>query len=56
MPPLVGAEKETATCPFPRTGVPVIIGTPGTVAGITATEAADARLDPTAFVAFTVKV
>ena len=54
-PVVVGANQETVTCPFPRTPV-TVLGTPGTVAGVTATEAVEASELPTAFVATTVKV
>ena len=50
-----GGVKVTVARAFPRVAVPMV-GAPGTVAGITLFEAADAAPVPTAFVAFTVKV
>ena len=50
-----GAVKLTAACAFPAIAVP-IVGAPGTVAGVTILEAAEAAPVPLAFVAFTVKV
>ena len=56
LPPLeIGAVNTTFACPIPFTAVP-IVGALGTVAGVTAGEATDARLEPTMFVALTVKV
>ena len=50
-----GAVKETVTCALPATA-PTPVGAPGTVAGVTLLEGADAGLVPTAFVAVTVQV
>ena len=56
LPPLLaGAVKLTVTCALPDIAAP-IIGAPGTVAGVTLFDADDARLLPTAFVAFTLHV
>ena len=56
LPPLdAGAVKFTTARVFPRMAVPMV-GAPGTVAGITLFEAAEAAPVPTAFVAFTVNV
>jgi hypothetical protein len=50
-----GAVNATDACAFPGVAVP-IVGTPGTVAGVTEFDAAEAVLVPAVFVAFTVKV
>jgi hypothetical protein len=56
LPPLdTGAVKATVACVFPRVAVP-IVGAPGSVAGVTGSEATDAGPVPTSFVAVTVKV
>jgi hypothetical protein len=52
---LAGAVKLTVAVPFPTVAVP-IVGAPGTVAGVTLLEAADAAPVPTPLVAVTVKV
>jgi hypothetical protein len=52
---LAGAVKLTVVLPFPAVAVP-IVGAPGTVAGVTLLEAADAAPVPTPLVAVTVKV
>jgi hypothetical protein len=54
-PPLDGAAQLTVTDWLCATTV-TEVGAPGTVAGVTAIEAAEAALSPTAFVALTVKV
>ncbi len=54
-PSLLGAVKLTVAWVFPRAAV-TPVGAPGTVAGVTAFDAADAAPVPTAFVAVTVKV
>jgi hypothetical protein len=55
-PPLeAGAVKVTVAWVLPPVAVPMV-GAPGTVAGVTLFEAAEAALVPTALVAFTVKV
>jgi hypothetical protein len=54
-PVLDGAVKLTDTCPSPRTPL-TLVGAPGTVAGVTADDAALAGPDPTSFVAVTVNV
>ena len=55
-PPLeAGAVKVTVADALPPVAVP-IVGVPGTVAGVTLFDAADAALVPTALVAVTVKV
>jgi hypothetical protein len=55
-PPLdEGAEKATSAWPFPAVAGP-IVGAPGTVAGVTALDAAEALPVPAEFVAVTVKV
>jgi hypothetical protein len=55
-PPLeAGAVKVTVACALPAVAVPMV-GAPGTVAGVTLFEAAEAALVPTALVAVTVKV
>ena len=51
----VDAVNATIAFSFPKVAVP-IVGALGTVAGLTAAEAADAGPVPTAFVAFTVNV
>ena len=56
LPPLLaGAVKPTVTWPLPRVAV-TAVGAPGTVAGVTAADAADAGPVPTALVAVTVNV
>ena len=56
LPPLLaGAVKLTVTCALPDIAAP-IIGAPGTVAGVTLFEAAEAAPLPTALVALTVHV
>ena len=56
LPPFdAGAEKVTIARVFPPAAVP-IDGVPGTVAGVTLLDAADAAPVPIAFVALTVKV
>ena len=58
LPPLPGAVHDTVTDPTPAVAV-TAVGANGTVAaaaGVTALEATDAGLVPTALVAFTVKV
>ena len=56
LPPFeAGAVKLTVAWAFPPVAVPMV-GAPGTVAGITAFEAADAAPVPTELVAVTVKV
>jgi hypothetical protein len=52
---LAGAVKLTVALLFPAVAVP-IVGAPGTVAGVTLLEAADAAPVPTPLVAVTVKV
>jgi len=52
---LAGAVKLTVALLFPAVAVP-IVGVPGTVAGVTLLEAADAAPVPTPLVAVTVKV
>jgi hypothetical protein len=47
--------KLTAAAPFPR-AAETPVGAPGTVAGVTAADATDSTLSPTAFVACTVNV
>ena len=55
-PPLeAGAVNVTVACALPPVAVPMV-GAPGTVAGVTLLEAADAGPAPTAFVAVTVNV
>src|SRR5688572_9238134 len=55
-PPLeAGAVKATVACALPPVAVPMV-GAPGTVAGVTLLDAADAAPVPIAFVAVTVKV
>jgi len=54
-PLLAGAVKVTVALVFPTVAVP-IAGAPGTVAGVTLLEAADASPVPTLLVAVTVKV
>ena len=56
LPPLLaGAVKVTLAWALPPVAVP-IVGAPGTVAGVTLFDAAEAAPVPTAFVAVTVKV
>ena len=52
---LAGAVKLTVALLFPAVAVP-IVGAPGTVAGVTLLEAAEAAPVPTPLVAVTVKV
>ena len=52
---LAGALKVTVACVLPPVEVPMM-GAPGTVAGVTLFDAADAALVPTLLVAVTVKV
>ena len=54
-PLLAGAVNVTVACALPAVAVPMA-GAPGTVAGVTLLDAADAELVPMAFVAVTVKV
>ena len=54
-PLLVGAVNETVACVLPATAE-ILVGTLGTVAGVTAVEAALGALFPIALVATTVKV
>jgi hypothetical protein len=55
-PPLdAGAVKVTEACPLPPVAVPTV-GVPGTVAGVTEFDAADAVPVPTALVAVTLKL
>jgi hypothetical protein len=54
-PSLAGAMNAIAACMLPAVAVP-IVGAPGTVAGVTLPEAADAGPVPSAFVAVTVNV
>jgi hypothetical protein len=55
-PPLdAGGTKRNVNCPLPGT-VALIVGAPGTLAGVTVFEGADARPVPIEFVAITVKV
>jgi hypothetical protein len=54
-PSLTGAVKLTIAKAFPRTAL-TPVGAPGTVAGVTAADAEDSTLFPTAFVACTVNV
>ena len=55
-PPLeAGGVNVTVACPTPAVAVP-IVGGPGTAAGVTLFEGADAGPVPTAFAAVTVKV
>jgi hypothetical protein len=51
-PLLVGADHDTTALVFPAVAV-TVAGGPGTVAGVTATDAADGGEPPTAFVATT---
>jgi hypothetical protein len=51
-----GAVKFTVACAFSTPLVVTTVGAPGTVAGVTSLEDADASPVPTAFVAVTVKV
>ena len=55
LPPVPGAVKVTEACALPAVAVPMV-GAPGTVAGVTLLDAADAAPVPTLFVAVTVKV
>ena len=56
LPPFdAGAVKLTVAWVLPATAV-TVVGAPGTVAGVTPLEAADAEEFPTTFVATTVKV
>ncbi len=55
LPPLPPAVKLIEAWPLPAVAVPMV-GALGTVAGVTALDAADAGLLPTALVANTVKV
>jgi hypothetical protein len=56
LPPFdAGAVQETVADPAPAVAV-TPVGAPGTAAGVTAFDAADAALFPTPFVAVTVKV
>ena len=56
LPPFeAGGVKLTVACALPAVAVP-IVGAPGTVAGVTLLEAADAGPVPIALVAVTVKV
>ena len=56
LPPFeAGGEKVTVACALPAVAVP-IVGAPGTVAGVTLFEAAEAGPVPIALVALTVKV
>jgi hypothetical protein len=50
-----GAVNVIVASPLPRTAE-TLVGAPGTVAGVTALDADDAELVPTAFVAVTVNV
>src|SRR6188768_365962 len=50
-----GGVKRNVTCPLPGTVAP-IVGAPGTVAGVTLFDGADASPVPIEFVAVTVKV
>ena len=52
---LAGAVKLTVACALPPVAVP-IVGAPGTVAGVTLFEAAEAAPVPALFVAVTVNV
>ncbi len=56
LPPLLpGAVKLTVACALPAVA-DTAVGAPGTVAGVTLLEAAEAALWPEPLVAFTVKV
>ena len=55
LPPFAGAVQETVADPFPGVTV-TTVGAAGVVAGVTDGEAAEGRLDPTAFDAVTVNV
>jgi hypothetical protein len=56
LPPLLaGTVKVTVACEFPPVAV-TLVGAPGTVAGVTLFDGAEAALDPTALVAMTVNV
>jgi len=50
-----GGVNATVACPMPGVAL-LIVGAPGTVAGVTLLEGADASPVPTAFVAVTVNV
>lgn len=50
-----GGVKVTVACPMPAVAVP-IVGAPGTAAGVTLLEGADAGPSPVEFAAVTVKV
>ena len=50
-----GGVKETVACPLPGVALP-IVGAPGSVAGVTLLEAAEAGPVPLALLAVTVKV
>ena len=52
---MIGAVKVTVACAFPPVAVPMV-GAPGTVAGVTLFDAAEAALVPFALVALTVNV
>ena len=54
-PLLAGGAKLTFACALPAVAVP-IVGAPGTVAGVTEFDGAEAGPGPTALVAVTVKV
>jgi hypothetical protein len=54
-PLLAGATKATDAALFPRVAT-TLVGTPATVDGVTAGDAADSKLSPTEFVACTVNV
>ena len=54
-PVLPGGVNVTVACPFPGVAVPMV-GAPGTVAGVTLLEAAEAAPVPALLVAVTVKV
>ena len=53
-PSLLGAAKAMLTCALPRVAVPMP-GAPGSVAGVTLFDAAEAALLPSAFVAITLQ-
>lgn len=55
LPFAAGAVKDTDALVLPRVAV-TEVGTPGTVAGVTADDDADSAPDPSAFVACTVNV
>ena len=54
-PSLLGVAHETVVCKLPA-GAVTEVGAPGTAGGVTADDAADAALSPTAFMATTVDV